>query len=63
MQELAWVVLSILLIYVIFRIEKIIRILNAKKLDEENPENLAVEDHPIIKAAKERMEIQDRDKK
>lgn len=59
MQELVWIILSVLLVYSVLRIEKIIKILNSIKSDKKNPET--AEDHPIIKAAKERMEIQDKE--
>ena len=54
MQELVWIILSALLVYAVLRIEKIIKILNSIKSDKQNTET--AEDHPIIKAAKERME-------
>ena len=57
MQEfILLLVLYIFFLYVIVRMEKIIRILRTKKMDNGDVENLTAEDHPIIKAARERME-------
>ena len=57
MQEfILLLVLFIFFLYVIVRMEKIIRILRTKKMDNGDVENLTAEDHPIIKEARERME-------
>ena len=63
MQEfILLLVLFIFFLYVIVRMEKIIRILRTKKMDNGDVENLTAEDHPIIKAARERMEKREGEK-